>query len=412
VIGVGCRTRSVGFSQLFTSCNDGALLFVSLCTQRLFITIVEEKAGDHFFEKGYLYDPNALDDPSMLHGAHRYVLQRKAATGPVISSIIHFVNKSELKESLNEQFRERHPTLPPSLTISKIRNLKKETLLTCMSIGFELSTVAIAMISFERLCLKSLVTKYNRRLTMAVSLLLAVKFNETMHPNYHTMLSTLFSFFDREWDLPRKQIFEAEFGAYVHLGFTMQLPFHHVYLMYSRLLKLLNESSKHYLGQTMHDIYVQEVVAQERTREAARTAARERERETREQLQQQQSAQARHRANSTDSANSETIRRPRKASRSGTSGGPPTGPTPTAGSVPVNLPKLTTGEENATGLASTGPLDAENSHGEESLENHGEATTAVIGGATPQSGEESGSQKHRKGSKLMAKFSFLGAAQT
>lgn len=257
----------------------------------LFKTVSEEKSGDHFFEKGYLYDPDFIDDPNMLHGSHRYVLQRKASTGPIISSIIHFVKKQDLKLSLNEKFRERHPTLPPSLTLSKIRNLKKVTLLTCISIGIEISTVAMAMINFERLCMKGLVTKYNRRLTMAVSLMLAVKFNETVYDNSpgettlgrptSAVLNALLNYFDREWDLPRKQVFDAEFGAFVHLGFTMHMPFPHVYLMYSRLLKLLNQTSKQYLGEVMNDIYVQGIVAQERMREKARNNAllnRERER--------------------------------------------------------------------------------------------------------------------------------------
>ena len=304
----------------------------------LFKTVVEEKSGDHFFEKGYLYDPDNLDDPSMLHGAHRYVLQRKAATGPILSSIIHFVNKADLKESLNEKFRERHPNLPPSLTLSKIRNLKKETLLTCVSIGIEISTVAIAMINFERLCMKSLVTKYNRRLSMAVSLLLAVKFNETVYDDYHGMLNALLSFFDREWDLPKKQVFEAEFGAFVHLGFTLQLPFHHVYLMYSRLLKLLNETSKHYLGETMNDIYVQDVIAQERQRAQTRNKQRERERENREQQQQQQQ---RARGGSVGSSNSEsaTVRRPRRVAKSTSSGTVATGAGAEAAAVTIPLPR-------------------------------------------------------------------------
>ena len=148
-----------------------------------------------------------------------------------------------------------------------------------MSIGIEISTVAIAMVNFERLCMKSLVTKYNRRLSMAVSLMLAVKFNETVYENYHGVLNALLSFFDREWDLPKKQVFEAEFGAFVHLGFTMHLPFPHVYLMYTRLLKLLNQTSKQYLGETMNDLYVQDIIAQERLREQARNLQQTRERE-------------------------------------------------------------------------------------------------------------------------------------
>ena len=105
--------------------------------------------------------------------------------------------KKDLKQSLNEQYRERHPNLPPSLTLSKIRNIKKHTVLFCLSINIEISTVAIAIINFERLCIKGLVTKMNRKLSMAVSLLLAYKFNETFSSTYHKTLELLLGFFDR-----------------------------------------------------------------------------------------------------------------------------------------------------------------------------------------------------------------------
>ena len=156
----------------------------------LFRQLAEERAEDYYFERGYMYDPNALDDPEMHRGAHRYVQHPVAATGPIVSSVILFVNEKNLKQSLNEQFRERHPQLPPSLTLSKIRNLKKSALLGCMARNIELSTVALAVILFERLCLKGLVTKANRRLTMAVSLLLAYKFNECVTSQFHTRLGT------------------------------------------------------------------------------------------------------------------------------------------------------------------------------------------------------------------------------
>lgn len=40
--------------------------------------------------------------------------------------MILFVNPKQLKDELNRQFREKHPELPPSLTLSKIRSLKVE----------------------------------------------------------------------------------------------------------------------------------------------------------------------------------------------------------------------------------------------------------------------------------------------
>lgn len=115
-----------------------------------------------------------------------------------------------------------------------------------------------------------MVTKLNRRLSMAVSLLLAVKFNETASgADVHRLLFPLLTFLDREWDLPKKQIFEAEFGAYVHLGFSLHIPFQHVYLIYTRLLKLLNQTSKHYLGDEMTELYMQDILTLHRGTGAA-----------------------------------------------------------------------------------------------------------------------------------------------
>jgi hypothetical protein len=44
-------------------------------------------------------------------------------------------------------------------------------------------------------------------------------------------------FADQQWSIPKKEIFEAEFGALVHLNFSLHYPHDHLYLMYSRLIK-------------------------------------------------------------------------------------------------------------------------------------------------------------------------------
>jgi hypothetical protein len=220
----------------------------------LFKPIVE--TNEYYQEHGFLHDPNVLDDPNMLHGSHRYVLGRSAVTGPVVSSIILYVNKTELKESLNNRFHELHPQLPPSLTLSKIRNIKKAALLACLELDIEIATVAMAVIYFERLCLKCLVTKLNRHLSMSVCLVLAYKFNEHfVTKEDKDKMEKLLEFFDREWEIPRKEIFRAEFGAYVHLGFSLDLPQQHVHIVYMRLLKLVNKSNRAYLGEDMENVY-------------------------------------------------------------------------------------------------------------------------------------------------------------
>jgi hypothetical protein len=173
------------------------------------------------------------------------------------------VNKKELKENLNSRFHETHPHLPPSLTLSKIRSLKKVALLGCDSLKMEITTAAYAIIYFERLCLKGFVTKFNRRLTMSVCLLLATKFNENVTIKYHDRIVQLLDFFDREWEISRREVFNAEFGAFVHLGFSLHIPHPHVYLMYTRLLKLLHKSSREYLGDEMENMYSQTIIALE-----------------------------------------------------------------------------------------------------------------------------------------------------
>mmetsp|Transcript_12818 Transcript_12818/g.19294 ORF Transcript_12818/g.19294 Transcript_12818/m.19294 type:complete len:477 (-) Transcript_12818:154-1584(-) len=233
--------------------------------QSLPVPRVEAPSGN------YLHDPYTLDDPDMMQGKHRYVLRGDASTGPVMSSVILFVNAKDLKDDLNEKFRERHPTLPQTLSLSKIRNLKKAALLGSLALDLEVSTVAIAFICFEQLCLKGLVTKANRRLSMAVCLILAVKFNESISD---TCLDSVFEFADRQWSIPKKEILEAEFGAFMHLNFSLHVPHEHVFVVYSRLLKQMHKTSRVYLGDDVHGEYTQSLLDLDASRrDALRKAA-------------------------------------------------------------------------------------------------------------------------------------------
>ena len=111
----------------------------------------------------------------------------------------------------------------------------------CLDIGIEVSTVAIACIYFERLCIKSLITKTNRRLSIAVCLLLAFKFNEPITgPSFMTRLEELLHFIDREYQISKIQLFNAEFGALVHLNFSLNVPYMHVLEMFKRLPKKIH----------------------------------------------------------------------------------------------------------------------------------------------------------------------------
>jgi hypothetical protein len=183
------------------------------------------------------YTPGFLDDPEMVQGRHRHVMVGDKVTGPIVSSTIQFVKPADLKADLNKQFRERfdgwEPTksqrkligakvvdgiytlvdpteltqseedlgpngdgnrhrdrkgsvsmekatvrMPPSLTLSKIRSVKQQALIACVRAQLEVSTVAVACVYFERLCLDCRVDKTNRRLAFASCLLLSAKINE------------------------------------------------------------------------------------------------------------------------------------------------------------------------------------------------------------------------------------------
>ena len=225
------------------------------------------------------YRPGFLDDPDMVHGRHCQRLIGDKTVGPFICSTILFVKPKALKDELNKQFRERFDGwvperkkwkyiraravngvytledggeeddihLPSSLTLSKIRSLKKQALLGCLSADCEVSTVALACVYFERLCLDCRVDKRNRRLSMAACLLLAYKFNEPnvqlveeiredegegkrrrrksilstfrVNRKNETTFASVMEFLSTEWGLAPKELFQAEFGVFVALGF-------------------------------------------------------------------------------------------------------------------------------------------------------------------------------------------------
>ena len=225
----------------------------------------DAKKDPYWLERGYLHDPDYLDDPEMIHGASKQVMFGDARTGPVICSTILFKNPDELKRNLNEQFRENHPDLPSTLTLSKIRKLKKRVLLGCMNeLDIEVSTVAVACIYFEQLCMKGIVSKPNRRLSMAVCLLIAFKLNEpTTGQLYLPRLEAMLRFLDTELSVNKTDIFKAEFGALVHLNFALQVPYLHVLEMFKRLLKLVHKTPRAYLSEEIYAEFNQVVQSME-----------------------------------------------------------------------------------------------------------------------------------------------------
>ena len=128
-------------------------------------------------EREKAYNPYYIDDPRLRQGARKTVITK---LGPMYTfSVIRYANQKTLKNELNEDFAESHPWIPPSLTLSKIRNLKRETLEYWKKHDLEISTLALAVVYFEKLIIRKVVIKSNRKLKFATCLLLAFKFNES-----------------------------------------------------------------------------------------------------------------------------------------------------------------------------------------------------------------------------------------
>src|SRR3546814_5624877 len=105
-----------------------------------------------------------------------------------------------------------------------------------VELELQVSKIAFACIYFEQRCLIGLVAKSNRRLIMGVCLVLAFKFNEVIRvhspdddaPRVHHLIEYL----DRTWSISKKQIFDAEFAAFVHLKFGLHVPYQHLYTIF------------------------------------------------------------------------------------------------------------------------------------------------------------------------------------
>lgn len=162
--------------------------------------------------------------------------------------------------------------MPPSLTLSKIRSLKQQALRAAVKARLEISTVALAIVYFERLCLDCRIDKTNRRMSFAACLLLALKINEShvglastqqedkgdnSKPSSKTlatnriqslyrstkksnnMFSTLLEFFTQEWEISLKNLFSAEWGVFAALQFRLHAKPSQVAFHFKRLLKSL-----------------------------------------------------------------------------------------------------------------------------------------------------------------------------
>jgi hypothetical protein len=205
----------------------------------------------------------------------------------------------EHPQSMEKQATEKQMRMPPSLTLSKVRSLKHQALQVALKANFEIGTLSLACVYFERLCLDCRVDKSNRRLTFAACLLLASKLNEpnvglvmqntSSNPNNgngegivnrfssfarpnnrsNTMFAALLEFFTQEWELTLKNLFDCEWGVFAALGFSLHAKPSQVAFHFKRFMKTMEWSPKTYLGAEMFG-YWQEALVEEEDRRLVR----------------------------------------------------------------------------------------------------------------------------------------------
>lgn len=197
------------------------------------------------------YDPLFLDDPELTTGRHKTIVN---LTG-YISSVIHYAGDEEIKRELNDLFTEMHPYIHPSMSLSKIRNLKRTLLKAAMSCGCELVSVAISYSLLEKLILAGHIVKANRRVCGASCLLLSAKICDIKESD----ISRLLDYLSVAFQVSPTDILKAEFPVFVSLCFSVYIPPFEYLPHFERIFSDLDFCNfQEYLGERMYNVWTKD----------------------------------------------------------------------------------------------------------------------------------------------------------